>query len=53
MYRLLKSYDRPLATDGAAAASTAVRRRRELAGYRPEQLDRFLRDGGPETDVPY
>jgi uncharacterized protein (DUF2235 family) len=52
IYRLAPSYDRPLAADGAAAASTAVRRRKELAGYRPEQLDRFLRDGGPETDVP-
>ena len=50
-YRLLGHYDRPLAADGAAAASTAVRRRDELPGYRPEQLDIFQRDGGPVTAV--
>ena len=48
----MPSYDRQLAADGAAAASSAVRRRQELAGYRPEELDRFLRDGGQQIDVP-
>jgi uncharacterized protein (DUF2235 family) len=50
-YRLFRRYPRPLAADGAAVASSAVRRRDETDDYDPPKLAEFLADGGRETRV--
>jgi uncharacterized protein (DUF2235 family) len=50
-YRLLRRYQRPLAADGGAAASSAVRRQRELGGYDPPGLSEYLAAGGRTTRV--
>lgn len=50
-YRLFPTYVRPLAADGAAAASSAVRRRDERTDYDPSELGKFLAGGGRQTKV--
>jgi uncharacterized protein (DUF2235 family) len=50
-YRLLPRHDRSLEADGAAAASSAVRRRDELPEYAPPHLDSFLAAGGRTIPV--
>jgi uncharacterized protein (DUF2235 family) len=51
LYRLFRAYARPLPADGAAAASSAVRRRDETTDYRPPKLAEYLAAGGRQTDV--
>lgn len=50
-YRALRAYQRPLAADRSAVASSAIRRRDDRADYRPPGLAAYLRDGGHVTPV--
>jgi len=50
-YLLLARYERPLAADRSAAASSAVERSKRMPGYQPANLADYLGHGGPVTEV--
>ena len=53
-YRLLGRYTRPMGESDKSetVARTAVTRTQALPAYKPENLQKFLANGGSITDVP-
>jgi uncharacterized protein (DUF2235 family) len=50
-YLLMRRHTRALTADGAAVASSAVRRHRETGDYDPPGLDQYVKDRKPITTV--
>jgi uncharacterized protein (DUF2235 family) len=51
IYLAFPRFERQLKADGGGAASSAIRRVRELQNYRPKNLEEYLATGGAEVAV--